>query len=124
MYDLDAIEAINFEQLATATDRLLLLGAKRPRARTSSTTILASGVRREHAAKTLVVVRAQVPRRRWATLKQPLIIVALLALIASVVWVAATIAGPAAASAVALSGALGGVVSGVFAHKGVRRARA
>ena len=123
MYDLDAIEAINFEQLATATDRLLLLGAKRLRARTSSTTILANGVRRENAAKTLFV-RAQVPRRRWASLKQPLIIVALLVLIASVVWLAATIAGPAAASAVALSGALGGVVSGVFAHKGVRRARA
>lgn len=26
MYNLDAIEAINFEQLATATDRLLLRG--------------------------------------------------------------------------------------------------
>ena len=30
MYDLDAIEAINFEQLATVTDRLLLRGPKRP----------------------------------------------------------------------------------------------
>jgi membrane associated rhomboid family serine protease len=123
MYDLDAIESINFEQLATATDRLLLLGAKRLRARTSSTTILASKVRREDAAKTLVV-RAQVPGRRWATVKQPLIILALLLLIASVVWAAATIAGPAAASAVALSGVLGGAISGLFAHKGVRRARA
>jgi len=123
MYDLDAIEAINFEQMATATDRLLLLGAKRRRARTSSTVILANGVRREVAAKTLVM-RTQVPGRLWATVKQPLIITALLALIAAVVWVAATIAGPAAASAVALSGALGGVVSGVFASKGVWRARA
>ena len=122
MYDLDAIEAINFEQLATATDRLLLLGAKRPRARTSST-ILAKGPRRELADKTLVI-RAQAPARRWAALKQPLIIAMLLVLIGSVVWAAATIAGGAAASAVALSGVLGGAVSGVFAHKGVRRARA
>ena len=30
MYDLDAIEAINFEQLATATDRLLVLGPRPP----------------------------------------------------------------------------------------------
>jgi membrane associated rhomboid family serine protease len=122
MYDLDAIEAINFEQLATATDRLLLLGAKRPRARTSST-ILADGARRGAADRTLVI-RTQVPGRLWASIKQPLLIVMLLVVIASVVWAAATIAGPAAASAVALSGALGGVVSGLFAHKGVRRARA
>ncbi|MBC7974644.1 MAG: hypothetical protein H7138_06620, partial [Myxococcales bacterium] len=39
MYDADDIEAINFEQLATATDRLLLRGAVADRAR-----------RRRHAA--------------------------------------------------------------------------
>ena len=35
MYDADAIEAINFEQLATATDRLLLRRGRLPRYRPS-----------------------------------------------------------------------------------------
>ena len=36
MYDLDAIETINFEQLATATDRLLLHRGQVPKHRPST----------------------------------------------------------------------------------------
>lgn len=35
MYDVDAIEAINFDQLVTATDRLLLRGGRLPKGRPS-----------------------------------------------------------------------------------------
>ncbi len=42
MYDLDAIATINIDQLATATDRLLLgrLGKRRPLARRSAPTVV------------------------------------------------------------------------------------
>jgi hypothetical protein len=45
MYDVDAIEAINFEQLATVTDRLLLRarGPRRRLTRTGATPSLARG---------------------------------------------------------------------------------
>ena len=46
MYDIDAIEAINFEQLATVTDRLLLRG-RVTRRRLSTNKII---VRNDHAA--------------------------------------------------------------------------
>jgi hypothetical protein len=36
MYDVDAIEAINFEQLVTVTDRLLLRGGRPPKRRPST----------------------------------------------------------------------------------------
>ena len=36
MYDVDAIEAINFEQLVTVTDRLLLRGTRLPKRRPST----------------------------------------------------------------------------------------
>ena len=36
MYDVDAIEAINFEQLVTVTDRLLLRGSRLPKRRQST----------------------------------------------------------------------------------------
>jgi hypothetical protein len=36
MYDADAIEAINFEQLVTMTDRLLLRGSRLPKRRPST----------------------------------------------------------------------------------------
>jgi hypothetical protein len=39
MYDVDAIEAINFEQLATVTDRLLLRGNRLPKRRPSTNRI-------------------------------------------------------------------------------------
>jgi hypothetical protein len=128
MYDLDAIETINFEQLATATDRLLLLGARRRRAHTTPVggVALARGSAPDIARdidKT-VIVRTQVPGKVWAVVKQALQIAFLVVLIAAVVFAAATIAGPGAASAVLLSGALGGLVSGVFAQRGARRARA
>jgi len=125
MYDLDAIETINFEQIATATDRLLLVGARRRRVQTTPTAgvPLARGSAPRLADKTLVI-RTRVPGRFWALVKQPLLLVLMVALIGGVVWAAAALAGPGAASAVALSGALGGLISGVFAQREVRRARA
>lgn len=39
MYDADAIEAINFEQLVTVTDRLLLRGGRLPKRRPSTARI-------------------------------------------------------------------------------------
>ena len=39
MYDVDAIEAINFEQLATVTDRLLFRGGRLPKRRPSTNRI-------------------------------------------------------------------------------------
>src|SRR5262245_20779759 len=123
MYDLDAIEAINFEQLATATDRLLLLGARR-RARPTPPLGIARGSAPALPAKrrsSTLIIRARVVDRRWTRIKHPLLIVFLVALIGAVVWAAATIAGP---GAVVISGAVGGLVSGVFAQREVRRARA
>ncbi|MGE5183511.1 MAG: hypothetical protein ACM31C_15675 [Acidobacteriota bacterium] len=63
MYDLDAIAAINLDQLATATDRLLLgrLGKRRPLARRSAPTIVVD-------EKTLYVRGKTPPRRAPASL--------------------------------------------------------
>src|SRR5215468_5504966 len=86
MYDLDAIEAINFEQLATATDRLLLLGARR-RARATPPLGIARGsapVLPNRRSSTLIIRAHAVSR--WARLKQPLLIVFLIAVIGAVVW--------------------------------------
>jgi len=59
MNELNAIEAINFEQLATATDRLLLRGAF-PRLRESSKRIV---VRPSTAAETVHMRRADAWRK-------------------------------------------------------------
>ena len=55
MYDIDAIEAINFEQLATVTDRLLLRGrVTRRRLSTNKIHFIPAHPRPEH---TMVVKR-------------------------------------------------------------------
>jgi hypothetical protein len=58
MYDIDAIEAINVEQLATVTDRLLLRGRVTKR-RLSTNKILAHRVSRHRIAfeETLLIQR-------------------------------------------------------------------
>jgi hypothetical protein len=61
MQDLEAIEAINFEQLATATDRLLLHRGRVPRHRTGPSPIVpVAPVPVEDAPERTVIVR---PRR-------------------------------------------------------------
>jgi hypothetical protein len=55
MYHLDAIEAINFEQLATATDRLLLHGGRLPRHRPSAS----QGASADGAPERTALMRAQ-----------------------------------------------------------------
>lgn len=57
MEDLEAIEAINFEQLATATDRLLLHRGRVPRHRPSTQEL----ARLEDSPERTMIVR---PRRR------------------------------------------------------------
>ena len=52
MYDVDAIEAINFEQLVTVTDRLLLRGGRMPKRRPSTNRI---GPRLEAIDRTVVI---------------------------------------------------------------------
>lgn len=72
MYDADAIEAINFEQLATATDRLLLRGVRVSKRRRSIPSLIqappppsaplarGSQPRLAHGADTRATTRAQV----------------------------------------------------------------
>jgi hypothetical protein len=61
MHDLDAIETINFEQLATATDRLLLHRGQVPKHRPSATelapdhTIVIRPSRRSFDSTTILV---------------------------------------------------------------------
>jgi len=59
MYDLDAIETINFEQLATATDRLLLHRGRVPRYRPST-----NPTDPESIERTVIVRRRRRPRGR------------------------------------------------------------
>jgi hypothetical protein len=62
MYDVDAIEAINFEQLVTVTDRLLLRGGRIPKRRPSTNRI---GPRLlEAAERTVVIKRPRAPMLR------------------------------------------------------------
>jgi hypothetical protein len=58
MYDADAIEAINFEQLVTVTDRLLLRRGRMPKRRPSTARI---GPQIEAAERTVIIHR---PARR------------------------------------------------------------
>ena len=57
MYDVDAIEAINFEQLVTVTDRLLLRKGRVPKRRPSTARI---GPALEAVERTVIIQR---PRR-------------------------------------------------------------
>ena len=57
MYDVDAIEAINFEQLVTVTDRLLLRQGRVPKRRPSTARI---GPSLEAVERTVIIQR---PRR-------------------------------------------------------------
>lgn len=67
MYDLTAIEAINVDQLVTATDRLLLCGRTRPSrraidlSREAELAVAASSARREAYERTVFV--RKLPRR-------------------------------------------------------------
>ena len=77
MHDADAIEAINFEQLATATDRLLVLGLRVSRRRPSVPSLVSSAnaavrVRgsRPAIASAAAVARARAARRQAAALAQ------------------------------------------------------
>ena len=60
MYDADAIEAINFEQLVTVTDRLLLRQGRVPKRRPSTARI---GPPLEAAERTVIIHR---PAKRAA----------------------------------------------------------
>ena len=60
MYDADAIEAINFEQLVTVTDRLLLRRGRVPKRR-PSTARIGPPHHVEAAERTVIIQR---PRRR------------------------------------------------------------
>jgi len=66
MYDADAIEAINFEQLATATDRLLLRGGRGSKRRLSVPSLVPHGPLARGSApyieQTVVVRSAPAPR--------------------------------------------------------------
>src|SRR5512140_1533309 len=66
MYDADAIEAINFEQLATVTDRLLLRGRHVSKRRPSVPSLVLHGPLARGSApyieQTVVVRPAPVPR--------------------------------------------------------------
>lgn len=78
MYDLDAIEAINIDQLVTATDRILLRGARtnRPPSRRTFDMLHEAHVALAHSAarrmtkagaseEETLYVRGGVPRRSW-----------------------------------------------------------
>ena len=54
MYDVDAIEAINFEQLVTVTDRLLLRQGRVPKRRPSTARI---GPSLEAVERTVIIQR-------------------------------------------------------------------
>lgn len=54
MYDVDAIEAINFEQLVTVTDRLLLRQGRMPKRRPSTARI---GPSLETIERTVIIQR-------------------------------------------------------------------
>ena len=54
MYDVDAIEAINFEQLVTVTDRLLLRQGRMPKRRPSTARI---GPSLETIERTVIIHR-------------------------------------------------------------------
>lgn len=142
MYEADDLQAINLRQLATATDRLLVLGARRQH-RTGATSDLARGsfaqfagivyddfdktIRdprppehvRAHAKTELV--RAQ--SSWWTNIQRPLLIATLILAIILVLVAASTIVGNAAAVAVGLSGAFGGLIGGGFVYWEARRAR-
>lgn len=60
MYDADAIEAINFEQLVTVTDRLLLRRG-RPSKRRISTSRIGPSL---EAIERTVIIQRQRPQRR------------------------------------------------------------
>jgi hypothetical protein len=123
----DAIQNINYEQLVTPTDRLLV-GKGRTRPPTSPTGVprpqqFPRGSSPDFDFERTIHQRTEVPGRAWALVKQPLAIVCLLLAIAVIVYAAAIVAGNAAAGAVAISGALGGIIGGVLAQREVRRAR-
>jgi len=91
MYDVDAIEAINFEQLATATDRLLLRGGRLAKRRPSTNRL--AELARPHAfargsqpvievPELTVVTR---PRRRSAAAAATLVVSSVLVAFAAVV---------------------------------------
>ncbi len=75
MYDVDAIEAINFEQLATATDRILLRArhsAKRTLARGSQPVMTLDPYETTYVPKRqpardddTIITAAPVPQRRY-----------------------------------------------------------
>ena len=137
MYEADDLQAINLRQLATATDRLLVLGARRHH-RTGSATELARGsfaqfagvvyddfdktVRDPRPPDHTEIVRTKAPSV-WANLQRPLLIATLILAIALVLVAASTIVGAAAAVAVGLSGAFGGLIGGGLAYREARRAR-
>jgi len=139
MYEADDLQAINLRQLATATDRLLVLGARRQH-RTGAASELARGsfaqfagivyddfdktVRDPHPPEHLrtELVRAQRPSP-WTNIQRPLLIATLILAIILVLVAASTIVGNAAAVAVGLSGAFGGLIGGGFVYWEARRAR-
>jgi hypothetical protein len=61
MYDADAIEAINFEQLVTVTDRMLLRGSRMPKRRPSTNRIgpplVLDSASADSAERTVIVKR-------------------------------------------------------------------
>ena len=58
MYDVDAIEAINFEQLVTVTDRLLFRRGPLPKGR-PSTNRIGPPIQLEAAERTVIIQRKQ-----------------------------------------------------------------
>ena len=137
MYEADDLQAINLRQLATATDRLLVLGARRQH-RTGSASELARGSFAQFAGvvyddfdKTIRDPRppehteiVRTPKvSAWSSVQRPLLIATLILAIILVLVAASTIVGAAAAVAVGLSGAFGGLIGGGLAYREARRAR-
>ena len=75
MYDADAIEAINFEQLATVTDRLLLRGGHLSKRRPSVPSLVPHGPLARGSApyleQTVVVRPTAAPRIEQAVVAHP-----------------------------------------------------
>ena len=75
MYDADAIEAINFEQLATVTDRLLLRGAHVSKRRPSVPSLVPHGPLARGSApyieQTVVVRPVATPHIEQTTIVRP-----------------------------------------------------
>jgi hypothetical protein len=70
MYDADAIEAINFEQLATATDRLLVRGGRVSKRR-PSTPSLVHGSQPRPVAGTVAAQRSDALHFERTTIIRP-----------------------------------------------------